>query len=256
IQWLDADDLMSPDKIERQMAVAAKYPNRRMLLSGPWGSFLYRPSRADFAPSELWQDLSPVEWLRRKLALNLHMQTATWLVSRELTEAAGPWDPKQARDNDGEYFRRVLLASDGVRFVAGANVYYRATGMSSVSYIGRSNKKMEALWRSMRLHIESLRSLDDSPRTREACVIYLQNWLLQFYPERLDIVEEAERLAVELGGRLERPRLSWKYTWIRAMFGWRMAKLARLYLPEMKWSVIRSFDRLLYQMELRSAGGV
>ena len=32
------------------------------------------------------------------------MQTATWLVSRELTEAAGPWDTRLLGDDDGEYF--------------------------------------------------------------------------------------------------------------------------------------------------------
>ena len=48
---------------------------------------------------------------------NLHMQTATWLTSRELAEAAGPWDTRLLVDDDGEYFCRVLLASEGTRFV-------------------------------------------------------------------------------------------------------------------------------------------
>ena len=46
------------------------------------------------------------------------MQTATWLVSRELTDAAGPWDTRLLIDDDGEYFCRVILASNGTRFVA------------------------------------------------------------------------------------------------------------------------------------------
>ena len=37
-----------------------------------------------------------------KMGQNLHMQTATWLVSRELTEAAGPWDTRLSLDDDGE----------------------------------------------------------------------------------------------------------------------------------------------------------
>jgi len=55
------------------------------------------------------------------------MQTATWLVSRELTEAAGPWDTRLLSDDDGEYFCRVILASDGIRFVPGARVFQRVT---------------------------------------------------------------------------------------------------------------------------------
>ena len=49
--------------------------------------------RARFIPTSLWRDLSPVEWLVRKMGENLHMQTATWLTSRELSEAAGPGTP-------------------------------------------------------------------------------------------------------------------------------------------------------------------
>src|ERR1035441_5190323 len=46
---------------------------------------------------------------------NLHMQTATWLVSRELTEVAGPWNTQLLGDDDGEYFSRVIKASDGIQ---------------------------------------------------------------------------------------------------------------------------------------------
>jgi len=37
------------------------------------------------------------------------MQTDNWLVSRELSEMAGPWDARLWRDNDGEYFARVYF---------------------------------------------------------------------------------------------------------------------------------------------------
>ncbi|MGB6192155.1 MAG: oligosaccharide flippase family protein, partial [Terracidiphilus sp.] len=115
IQWLDADDLIAPDKIARQMEVALNGAGPRTLLSSPWAHFMYRPYRARFTPSSLWCDLTPQEWLLRKMSQNIFMQTATWLVSRELTEDAGPWDVRLLGDDDGEYFCRVLLASEGVR---------------------------------------------------------------------------------------------------------------------------------------------
>jgi glycosyltransferase involved in cell wall biosynthesis len=247
IQSLDADDLLSPDKISRQMALLETVSSRRTLLSSAWAYFMYRPSRATFLPNPLWCDLSPVDWLVRKMGQNLHMQTATWLVSRELAEAAGPWDPTMFVDDDGEYFCRVLLASDGVRFVPEAKVYYRAAGTGSLSYIGHSDKKLEAQWRSMQLHIAALRSLEESKRVRDACVKYLQTWLFFFYPERLDLVKELEQKAIELGGRLELPHLSWKYRWIQPIFGWGMAKRARLALPNLKWNLARSWDKTLFR---------
>ena len=251
IQWLDADDLLSPDKIARQMHALEQCRSTRTLLSSGWGQFMYRYSRAKFVPTALWCDLSPVEWLLHKMGQNLHMQTATWLVSRELTKAAGPWDTILLTDDDGEYFCRVLLASDRVRFVPQAKVYYRASGSSSLSYIGRSARKIDAQWRSMQLHISYLRSLEDSERVRAACVQYLNTWLIYFYPERLDIVKQVEQLARDLGEQLRVPRLSWKYAWIRVLFGWGLAKRAQVFLPNLKWWLIRSWDRALFRIENR-----
>jgi glycosyltransferase involved in cell wall biosynthesis len=253
IQWLDADDLLAPDKVARQMSVLEQLQDKRTLVSGAWGSFLYRHHRTKFVPTPLWADLLPTEWLLLKMGNNLHMQTATWLVSRELTEAAGPWNTKLLGDDDGEYFCRVLLASHGVRFVPEAKVYYRATGSSSLSYIGRSDRKLEAQWRSIELHIAYLRSLEGSPRVRAICLKYMQNWLLFFYPERMDIVERAEQKAMELGGKLALPQLSWKYSWIKALFGWGPAKRMQLFLPKVRWSLARGWDRFLLRFEDRGA---
>ena len=83
-------------------AKASGYSSRRR------GLRFLPPQRARSVPNSLYQSLSPVEWLLRKMSQNLHMQTATWLTSRELAEAAGPWDTRLLSDDDGEYFCRVL----------------------------------------------------------------------------------------------------------------------------------------------------
>jgi glycosyltransferase involved in cell wall biosynthesis len=250
VQWLDADDLLAPDKIAGQLARLDGGGDARTLLSSAWAWFMSRPQRAAFVPSALWADLSPVEWLVRKMAMNLHMQTATWLVSRELTDAAGPWNTALLGDDDGEYFCRVLLASRGTRFRPEAKVFYRMSGAARLSYIGRSERKMRAQFASMELHIGYLRSLEDSPRTRTACVRYLQTWLPSFYPECPEIVEQAARLAASLGGRLQvPPPLSWKYAWIDKSFGRPLAKRAQIVLPRWKWSVIRSVDKALSRFD-------
>ena len=249
IQWLDADDLLSPGKIAAQMELAAQALDKKTLFSCPWGRFMYRHCRAEFIATPLWSDLSPADWLVRKMGQNLHMQTATWLVSRELTETAGPWDPTMYTDDDGEYFCRVLLASDGVRFVPDGKVYYRASGSGSVSYIGGSNRKLDAQWRSMQLHVTYLLSLENSARTRTACLTYLQTWFSYFYPNRLDIVSEIERLAGALGGHTNIPQLSWKYSWIKSLLGWNAAKRAQMYLPRARWSVARTWDKFLNRIQ-------
>jgi GT2 family glycosyltransferase/peptidoglycan/xylan/chitin deacetylase (PgdA/CDA1 family) len=245
IQWLDADDLLAPDKIARQMAELDQVESRKTLLSSEFGKFLHYWPHAEFIRTGLWEDLSPTEWLLRKMRDNLYMQTATWLVSRELSETSGPWNTYMLSDDDGEYFCRVLLNSNGTRFVPGSKVYYRGFRSNSLAYVGRSDKKREALWLSMKLHIGYLRSLEDTSRTREACLAYLQRNLINFYPERSDIVGQAERVAAELGGQLRPPHLSWKYSWIRTAFGWKAAKNTAIQMREIRWSLENSLDKTI-----------
>ncbi len=253
IQELDADDILAPDKIEKQLAALREGDSKRILLSGPWAYFHYRTSCARFVRNSLWEDLSPVEWLLRKMGENRHMQNATWLVSRELAEAAGPWDTQLQYDQDGEYFCRVLLASEGTRFVPEAKIFYRASGTNRISFIGNSDVKKNALLRSMKLHMKYLRSLEESERVRKACVKYLQTWYPNFFPERPDIMAELQSLAGELGGRLEIPQLGWRYAWIKSIFGWKAAKQAQRTLSEAKASLLRHWDKAMFELGPRDA---
>ena len=249
VQWLDADDLLAPDKISRQMSVVEGIQDRRLLLSCAWGRFIYRVRRAKFTSTKLWCDLSPVEWLILKLSEDAYMQTDTWLVSRELCEAAGPWDTRMLSDDDGEYFCRVILASNGIRFVPDAKAFYRVTPSNRLSYVGLSDRKKDALLLSIRLHLEYLQSFENSMRVRTACVTFLQNSLINFYPERPDIVEEMQQLAAKCGGSLALPRLRWKYAWIEPLLGWSLGKRAQYFLPELKASLVGSWDKAMYDLE-------
>jgi glycosyltransferase involved in cell wall biosynthesis len=249
VQWLDADDLLAPDKVESQIAALQQSGGNRTLLSSSWAFFNYRPQRAQFVPTSLWQDLSPVEWLFRKMAGNLYMQTATWLTSRELCEAAGLWDTRLLSDDDGEYFCRVLLRSQGTLFVRHAKVFYRNTPSNRLGQIGASDEKKNAMLISMRLHMQYLRSLEDSDRTRLACLTYMQNWLDNFSPERPDIVAELQKIASELHGSLEEPGLRWKYAWIKPILGRKAAKWAQLALPQFKASLVNRWDKRMYRLE-------
>jgi glycosyltransferase involved in cell wall biosynthesis len=245
IQWLDADDLLSPEKISKQMQVAEEVQNKRLLISGEWARFMCRPNRAKFTPTGLWCDLTPTEWMLRQMEQDVYMQTATWLVSRELTEAAGPWDTRLHGDDDAEYFCRVLLASEGVRFVPGTKVYYRDSGPTSLSRQDASNRQLDSRWLSIEMHIRYLRSRDDSRRAREACVRYLQDQSVLFYPLRMDIFGQLSETAKSLGGTVVPPRLSWKYSWIRAIFGSPAARRTQLNLSMLKWSIANFLDRIL-----------
>ena len=249
VQWLDADDLLGREKISRQVALLIRRGSKRTLASGPWAHFRYRPARAVFRPNALWEDSTPVDWLVRKLSLNLHMQTGTWLIPRELADAAGLWNTTLLGDDDGEYSCRLLLNCDGIRFEPRARLYYRSISSNRLSYIGHSDAKKDAQFASMKLHIQYLRTMEDSERARAAGVTYLQNWLIHFFPERRDIVERAKTTARELGGELREPELSWKYRWVKELFGWKVAKRVQVFLPALRQAAASSLDHLMARLE-------
>ncbi len=249
IQYLDADDLLAPDKIERQIAIADQCAEKGMLLSSAFGSFMYRTSNAHFQPTALWCDLSPLEWLLRKMGQNLYMQTSTWLVSHELSRAAGLWDTRLSLDDDGEYFCRVLLASKGVRFEPLARVYYRTSGSSRLSKVDWSDRKLQSQFLSIQLHISYLRSLEDSDRVRRACVRYLQSRAINYYPESLHLFEKMRKLAHNLGGLLEIPRLRTHYRLFEKVLGYKAAKRIQFSFRRGKWLAVRWRAKTLYEAE-------
>ena len=205
IQWLDADDLLAADKVAVQLKGAESGRTSLTLLSGAWGRFYGCPRRSRLTPTALWEDLDGAEWLRRKVDGNLWMAIESWLVSRRLTELSGPWNERLSLDDDGEYFCRVVSRCDGIRFVADARCFCRRgiDGLSQDTAV--SDRKLESQAASLAAHVHTLRSLEDSLRTRAACVRLLARWSDFFWPRRPDLWEQLSRLSRSLGVPLSRP---------------------------------------------------
>ena len=246
IQWLDADDLLAPDKIEKQMAVAEE-DGPQVLLTSSWAIFYYRYKKAKFRPDNLWQDLDPADWLITKFNENVFMNPAVWLVSRELTDLAGPWDVRTAPDDDGEYIARVVVASKKVRFVQEARCYYRKSNPKSLSK-DPSDKALQGILLSMRMSTGYLLSLEDSERTRAACLRVLQVGAGTFSRGRGDILKKADELAIELGGRLLPPVVDWKYAFAKKVLGQNLAKRTKMTSARVKQTIAWNWDKLLYNL--------
>lgn len=250
IQWLDADDLLAPDKISRQLRDAEAGTSSRVLLSSAFGKFYVDPQKAKFTPHVLWQDLEPVDFLINKFTQNDWLNPGVWLVSRRLTELAGPWDERLSLDDDGEYFARVVAMCERVKFVPQALVYYRMGNVGSLSR-SVSDRACDSLLRSLSLSIGHLRSLEDSDRTRAAGVKLLQTCLDLnncFFPNNVDRLCLADNLARELGASLEPPHMRWKYVIIKALFGTTVAKRMKNVVSNTKLLARIQYDRLRFQM--------
>ena len=243
VQWLDADDLLHPEKIERQLANAGAGRRSKTLLTCSWGRFFARPERARFVPDTLWEPLSPVDWISRKFRDNAFMFPATWLVSRRLIEVAGQWDTRLSLDDDGEYMCRLVGASEGVEFVPSARCYYRIGNTNSMSW-QQSPEALQSACLSMNLCVSYLRAMEDSAATRAACLRFVQDCYALFFPEHEELVSRCNALARTLGGELHPPLERPHFKLFRKVFGWQTAKATRSGLDRSRLRAARWMESL------------
>jgi hypothetical protein len=104
----------------------------------------------------------------------------------------------------------------------------------------------------MKLHVRYLRSLEDSERVRLACLAYVRNWATAIAPDRGDLLDELSKMAVNLGGFVDPPRLRRKYAWMAPMIGRSAAWRAQLMLPRVKARVTCGIDRFISMLDSRS----
>ena len=88
----------------------------------------------------------------------------------------------------------MVLASEGIDFVPLAKVFYRSR-LDSLGYVGASSRKLEANFLAAQLQISQVRSIEDSPRVRAACVKLLQRQLPLYSLTRPDLMEASRELA-------------------------------------------------------------
>ncbi len=222
VQFLDADDLLAPDKIARQMA-RLKSSDPMVLASGAWARFQNNPAEARFTGEANERDLTGVEFLQINFEARTMMHPAAWLAPRALLEHAGPWDESLSLNDDGEYFARVALTSGRIMYCGDARSYYRSNLPGSLS--GRKDPRaLRSLHRSMELTIAHLLQRDASPRSRAAAAYAWKCTAFELYPGAPDLARTANDASRNLGGSVRPFPGSGRFLLAARFLGWRLAR--------------------------------
>lgn len=222
IEYLDADDLLAPEKLAVQIARLRELPPG-WIAAGAWGRFATDPAETRFESEAVWRDLAPVEWLVTSWQGGGMMHGAAWLVPRTVARAAGPWDVRLSLINDFDYFPRVVLASQGVAFCPEARTYYRS-GMSGSLSASTSRRAWESAFLATELGTASLLKAEDSPRTRSAAAVNWQRLVHAAYPFVPDLVRKGEAEVRRLGGCDLEIGGGPVFQALRRAFGWKLAR--------------------------------
>jgi len=244
IQWLDSDDLLAHDKIKLQLSESDNNAESKVLHSAKWGYFHYRTSQTKFKRNLLCKDLYPSEWLRIRLGEGFFIPTHAWLVSRRLTELAGPWDERLKRNQDGEYFCRVVACSEFVKFHSASKCFYRKGNIFSIS-MNRLISSIESLDISNNLCVDYLLNLENNELTRKACTIFLQRFINKIHLGDPKIILKNQKRIIELGGEVTFPTETKKFNIFKYIFGPNAARIVKKWLWNLETTFRNKWDKLL-----------
>jgi GT2 family glycosyltransferase len=222
VKFFDADDLLSPQFVERQ--VERLEGSTTHVASAEWARFYDDPSEATFEPEPVWRDMDPVDWLVTACKdARPMMQCALWLIPRPVLEEAGLWDERLSLIDDFEFFTRVLVHADGVRFTPGARLYYRS-GLDGSMSGQDSREHVESAFRSLMDGTRHLLNREDSPRTRQVAANMLQGFIYGYYPDHWDLRARVQARIDELGGSDLEPTGPPGFELLRPIVGWKLAR--------------------------------
>lgn len=129
VQFLDADDLLSPTKIESQINALAQ--NHQLAICN-WARFTREFDQTNAFINEIPEHselvYTPKEFLETQYTAPIH----TWLCSSRLIKRVGFWDETLTVNDDGDYFIRLVNECDRILFVPDL-VYYRSDPAFSLS---------------------------------------------------------------------------------------------------------------------------
>jgi len=220
IQFLDADDLISPEKIGAQVELLRDRPSGTVATCA-WGRFQDDPATTRFVDTAVFHDFFPVDFLVLAGDTGAMMHPSCWLLPRAVADRAGPWDESLSLNDDGEYFARTLLASTGMAYSVTGRSFYRSGLRGSLSQ-QRGERARRSQFRSLELITQHLLAAEDTARTRRAAANYFQRFIHDFFPVPTDLMEQATARVTVLGGStLGQPPMGPRTAALATVIGWR-----------------------------------
>lgn len=232
IQFLDSDDIISSEKIEKQLEALIGSPGK-LAVCNTWqfhtntnesyntdADFLFSTDNPEDLLIRLWGGNGPTNFI----------QTNAWLTPRRLIEENGPWDESLQKDQDGEFFARMSLNSKGIIHVPNIKNYYRKhiSGKSISSQL--NNEHLQSNLKACELKANYLFSRTQSTIAKRAIATQFKHVAIEAWPRNIDIYKIAIEKSKRLGGSAYSPIIGGRIIEIiKLLFGWRIAKWLSLH---------------------------
>ena len=243
IQFLDADDFLHKKKIRNQLILLEK--NENFISTCPTIHFNDFNDVQNISLKHDWlsnvpQDpLTFITYLYGGSDLGPKnggmVQPNAWLTPRKIIDKAGPWNEELSRDDDGEYFCRIILASKGIIYSSDSINYYRKfDNQQSLSGL-KDRKAYQSEIKSINLKKEHLQGKLDNAIIEK--IFSRHYWWTGFncYPAYRDLSHYCLKKAKLLNYMGNKYIGGGKGKTLSGFIGWKATK----YLLELRKSLIR-----------------
>lgn len=167
IMYLDADDLICENYVEALVG-CLDGKGQDAIATGQWDRFRRKITEATFPHLNAYNNFDNGFELLLTLWQECEMLAcSSYLVSRELITKVGGWDESVLKNQDGEFFARVLIKAGEIAHVPEAKFYYRTGDYLTVSKAS-SEKKVASMLDTFVSYKKNALAHEDSQRVREA----------------------------------------------------------------------------------------
>ena len=231
IQFLDADDLLSPNKIAAQVKLLSLNPDKVAVCSTVHffdNQNPYQNSSSAYEDSFLFDTDYPAEFLINLYGGNTNrgsmVQTSAWLTPINIINKAGKWSELYLPDEDGDFFCRVVLASKGVVYADNCFNYYRKYNNSKNLSAVKTKESLEGKFESFLLKKHHLLHATNNPIAKKALAHSAMDLAVAAFNVDKTLTNQILKVIASLGGTSSIPILGGKeIELIKKIFGWKTA---------------------------------
>ncbi|MGI4019959.1 MAG: glycosyltransferase family 2 protein [Janthinobacterium lividum] len=237
IQFLDADDLLSPNKIANQIQLLLQNPEKIAVCSTI--HFFDNQNPYEVLPSAyensfLFDTDNPAEFLMNLYGGDTNrgsmIQTNAWLTPTDIIKKAGKWSEFYLPDEDGDFFCRAVLASEGIVYVANCFNYYRKYKNNKNLSAVKTKESLEGKFKSFLLKKQHLLKATNNIIAKKALAHSAMDLAVATFTVDRKLSNQILNVIEELGGTSSIPILGGKeIELIKKIFGWKTALKLQYY---------------------------
>lgn len=221
IQYLDSDDLISTDKIQKQIERLSEFDFAEDILS--FSSF--RNLRNNIIEINKVRVIDKDYHNPKELLVDLIDTTFNlphcYLTPRSLILRSGGWDEKVIKNQDGEFFSRILFLARKAVFVPNVYAIWRHTGTGISS--SESIRTLESQLYVCNNIADLILSYSISDRTRHI-VSSQYGWIAYLnYPDNIPLLPKIKEDLKKRNLSLNIPYRGRLFSFFRLFLGWKLA---------------------------------